>query len=46
MNVILITAAAVVLVTNRPWRSSDEQWRHESALLAALLAGAMLLTVA
>lgn len=39
----LILLAAASLLASRPWRVRDDNWFQESALLAAVLAGAMLI---
>ena len=44
-NMWLMLLAATLLAATRPWRSRDDGWFHESALLAAVLAGAMLIAI-
>jgi hypothetical protein len=36
----------VALLMSRPWQSQDETGFHRSALMAALLLGALLITIA
>jgi hypothetical protein len=42
----LTLLVGVALLASRPWRSQDETWFHHSALIAALLLGALLIMIA
>lgn len=41
--ILMITLA---LIASRPWRSEGEEWFQASALIAALLLAALLITIA
>jgi hypothetical protein len=46
LAVIVLLMMLSVLVSTRPWRGRDEPWFDESALLAALLLGGLLIALA
>jgi hypothetical protein len=46
LAVIVLLMMLSALVSSRPWRARDEPWFDESALLAALLLGGLLVALA
>jgi hypothetical protein len=45
MFLTVVLVVATLLASRRPWRTDDPEWFQASALLSAVLAGALLLAL-